>query len=298
MKPIRLFALLAMLLVPAIASAQWSNEPAGSTLLLDCRFDHPTCNGLMQDPYNSSGTLPSPPSAGTLSVTSDSSAPLSPASVLRSTMNKDVRVGGTELHYAFPPGLKEVYVGFLWRTNPDFSGNGVGANKTMFIKGPVHQNGVFLFQHPQSIPSVSRFYWTTQNPNNLDQCGGSDIDQCFPNVRTTFIVPGTWYKFETYFKASTCATCKNGIVRWWINGQLEGNFTNFAYGPDLAEWVWSETWDGASNGAGFLTNPSHYLDHIHISAPNCPSGGCGTTGGGSDTTPPGQVTSVTVTQLN
>lgn len=288
-----------ILLVSFFASpafAQWTNEPAGSTVLLECGFTHPTCNGLLEDPYNSSNTLVSPPSLGTLTVTTDSTAPLSPTSVLRSTMDRTVRVGGTELHYTLPTGIKEVYVGFWWRTNPDFSGNGVGSNKTFFIKGPVNQNGVFLFQHPQSIPSVSRFYWTTQNSNNLDQCGGIDIDHCFPNVNTTFIVPGTWYKFETYFKASTCATCKNGIVRWWINGTLEGNFTNFAYGPDLAEWVWSETWDGFGNGTGFLTNPSHYLDHIRISAPNCPSG-CSPTGGGPTPTdnPPGAPGSVTVT---
>lgn len=290
-----LMLLCSVLLYTSTAEAQWTNEPAGANVLLDCGFNHPTCNGSLQDPYNTANTLPSPPSANTLSVVTDTSAPMSPSNVLRSQGNASTGTGGTELHYIAPSPIKEVYVGFWWRTNPEFTGNQVNANKTFFIRGTQGgQNGVFYLR---SNPGQSKFlYWSTQLPYNLNQCfGAPDQDHCYPNVSTTAIIPGTWYKVEVYMKASTCPTCRDGAVRWWINGVLNGNYSNFAYGPLVNEWVWSETWDGAGNGAGFTTNPAHFIDHLHISAPNC-TGNC--SGGGNLDNPPGAsgtVTGVTVT---
>lgn len=267
-------AALLTLLFPAMSLAQWINEPAGSTLLLDCGFTHPTCNGTLQDPYNTANTLSNPPSANTLSVVTDATAPLSPTSVLRSMGNYVTGSGGTELHYIAPSAIRDVYVGFWWRTNPEFTGNQVNANKTFFIRGTQGgQNGVFYLRTNPGQPKF--LYWSTQLPYNLNQCfGAPDQDHCYPNVTTTPINPGTWYRVEVYMKASTCPTCRDGAVKWWINGVLNGNYSNFAYGPLVNEWVWSETWDGAGNGAGFTSNPSHYIDHLHISVPNC-SPGCG-----------------------
>lgn len=269
---LRTIALLVLTLLPTLAQAQWTNEPAGSTVLLDCGFDTPTCGGRLVDPYNTAG--------GTLTVQQDSSAPLSPSNVVRSTEDYRTGNGGTELHYFAPSRITEIYVGFWWRTNPEFTGNGPNANKTFFIRGTQGgQNGVFYLRTNPGDPKV--LYWSTQLANNLNQCfGAPDQDACWPNVNTTPIIPGTWYKVEVYMKASTCATCRNGAVRWWINGVLNGNYSNFAYGPLVDEWLWSETWDGAGNGSGFTSNPAHFIDHLHISAPNCPSGGCG------GTTPP------------
>ncbi len=246
------------------AAGVWTNEPAGAAVLLDCGFDTPTCAGQLFDPYGTAGN--------TLTVQSDSKAPLSPSNVVRSTMTYPDRTGGTELHYVHPTLLKEIFVGLWWRSNPEFSGNGVGNNKTFFIRGRSQQNGVFVWQKPQGT-STSRLYWTSQLPYNLNQCGGADIDQCFANVNDVTLVPGTWYKIEAYFKASSCPTCRDGVLRWWINGALAGNYLNYAYGPDVSEWLWSETWDGFTAGSGFTSSPAHYIDHLHISAPN---GGAGT----------------------
>lgn len=260
----------AILFLPMTSYAQWANEPAGAAVLLDCGFDTPTCGGQLLDPYGTAG--------GTLTVQQDSSAPLSPSNVVRSTESYLSGNGGTELQYTAPTAITEVYVGLWWRTNPEFTGNQVNANKTLFIRGTQGgQNGVFYLR---TNPGQSKFlYWSTQLPYNLNQCfGAPDQDHCYPNVATTPIIPGTWYKVEVYMKASSCPTCRDGAVRWWINGVLNGNYSNFAYGPRVDQWVWSETWDGAGNGAGFTSNPAHFIDHLHISVPNCPSG-CSPGGG-------------------
>lgn len=267
------------------AAGVWINEPSGSSVLLDCGFDTPTCGGQLFDPYGTAG--------GSLTVQSDGSAPLSPSTVVRSTMVYTAATGGTELHFTTPTTLKEIYVGLWWRSNPEFNGNNVGANKLFFVRGRQNQNGAFLWQKPQTS-SQGRLFFITQLPYNLNQCGGYDVDQCFANVTDVPIVPGLWYRFEVYMKASSCPTCRDGILRWWITPKgaspiLAGNYVNFAYGPDVSEWVWAETWDGFGNGQGFTSNPSHYIDHIHISMPN---GGAGTD---SPPGPPAAPTMRTVT---
>lgn len=269
------------------ASVEWPNEPSGAAVLLDCGFDTATCSNRLFDPYATAGR--------TVTVQQDSGAPLSPSNVMRSLGNYLTGNGGTEMHYTAPTTIREVYVGFWWRTNPEFTGNQVNANKTFFIRGTGGgTNGVFYLRTNPGQDKV--LYWSTQLPYNLNQCfGAPDQDHCYPNVNTTPIVPGTWYRVEVYMKASTCPTCRDGEVKWWITQKggspvLNGSFQNFAYGPRVDEWVWSETWDGAGNGHGFTSNPAHFIDHLHISAPNC-SGGCSSS---SDTTPPSQVTGVVV----
>lgn len=253
---------------PAPPSSRWPNEPTGFRALLDCGFETPLCDGKLNDPYNAAGLNPAKSSLHTVSVVQDPSAPLSPSSVYHSMMNYQVQQGGSETHFNTPTQVKEIYVGIWWRSNPDFTANGVGANKTFFIRGP-GLNGVFLWQKPMGS-NLSRLYWTTQMPNNLDQCGGSDIDACFANGNDVFITPGNWYRIEVYMKASSCATCRDGAVKWWITPKggttsLAGNYSNFAYGPIFNEWMWSETWDGFGNAMGFTSDPAHFLDHLYIS---------------------------------
>jgi len=228
---------------------------------------------------------------GTLSVQQDGTAPLSPNNVMRSTMNYQSRNGGTQLERRDPANLTEVFVGLWWRSNPEFTGSMVGANKMFFIRGGPNQNGVFVWAKTPGSTAVSHLYWTTQLPYNLNQCGGTDLDQCYGNAGTFVdFIPGTWYRIEVYMKASSCPTCRDGIARWWITPKggspvLVGNYTNFAYGPLVNEWVWSETWDGGGSGTGFTSDPSHFIDHLHISAPS---------GASSTDSPPGPPAAPTI----
>lgn len=277
----RLLRLLVLcsLLLPAIAEAQWTNEPSGSSQLLDCNFTSaPSACGIL-DAYNSSFR------------DSDASATVSPSGVLRSTIFAGNSSGGAQLNWVTPGGTaySEMYMGLIWRTNPEFFGRQV-ANKLFFMRGP-QSNGFFGMMggpgggNDAGAPSYIMFGPNAGNVDNSHSCGGGGFT-CSPNASSGQVVPaGNWFKIEVYMKKSTNFTSRDGIVRWWVNGTLAGNYTNLNLNPNgINEWVWSETWDGTVNPVPSV-NWSHYIDHLHISIPNCP-GGCVVTGGGSSPPPP------------
>ena len=281
-----MLALLLVLLFPALshASATWPNEPAGFQTALDCLFNvkptptrDPAGCGI-ENTYNAGA------------IVTDGTAPLSPSNVYKSWLSAGDSSGGTQLNWVNPAGTsREMYVGILWRTNPQFQGRQVG-NKMFFVRGPVN-NGVFLFGNSAlSNGSAPMIY--SHNSANLDNshtCAFSLGLACFPNAGSGVLTVGTWTKLEAYIKASTTDTSRDGIVRWWVDGVLAGNYTNMNVASrGLNEWVWSETWDGTVNPVPSV-EWAHYIDHLHVST--------GTASQPFDTPagPPGLVTGFTAT---
>lgn len=248
----------------------WPNEPAGSTVTLDCPFNDRTCGGAIWDVYNSATPPASLPDA-----------PFSPSNVFHDVLVYPNTTGGSQMDYIVggrqtPLQNQELYVGFWWRTNPEFSGNGVGSNKLFFIKDAnASTNGVFMYRLPQSGEKVGFLFWAPQQFENGDQCADGGLT-CLPNVASVPVRPGIWYRIEAYIRASSCYTCHDGIVRWWVNGQLAGDYRKYAYSGPVNVWEWTETWDGdvGSNGKGFTADAHHYIDHLRVSVPNCGPAGC------------------------
>lgn len=252
----------------AFGSTNWPNEPAGSQVALDCPFNDRTCGGALWDVYNS-GT----PSA------SLPDAPFSPPNAFHDVLVYPNTTGGSQMDFTVggrqtPQQNQEMYAGFWWRTNPEFSGNMVGANKLFFIKGG-NTNGVFMWSLPQTGEKVGQIFWAPQQFENEDQCADGGLT-CRPNVNSVPVRPGVWYRIEAYIRASSCDACHDGIVRWWVNGVLVGNYTRYAYGGPVNVWEWTETWDGETgrNGKGFTADAHHYIDHLRVTVPNCGASGC------------------------
>lgn len=274
-----MLALFFVLLFPALshASATWPNEPNGAIQLLDCNFSSTPGACGIRDAYSSS-----------IQAT-DGTAPISPSGVVKSVLPAGASSGGMQLNYVTSQTYREMYVGILWRTNPQFQGRQVG-NKMFFVRGPVN-NGVFLFGNSAlSNGSAPMIY--SHNSANLDNshtCALSLGLACFPNAGSGVLTVGTWTKLEAYIKASTTDTSRDGIVRWWVDGVLAGNYTNMNVASrGLNEWVWSETWDGTVNPVPSV-EWAHFIDHLHVST--------GTASQPLDTPagPPGLVTGFTAT---
>lgn len=284
----RLLALWAMLLLcPLSAAAQWSNEPVGSTQILNCSFSTAPNGCNILDAYSSSAN------------TTDATAPVSQPGVLLSTLPAGSYTGGMQLNYVFPGGLRvrEMFVGMAMRTNAGFQGRTVG-NKTFFMRGPgspVTYNGVFLFGNQSLSAGSAPFIFAHNTGGGLDNSHVCSLDfglACFPNVGAGTFTVGTWSKIEAYIKCSTTKTSQDGIVKWWLDGVPAGNYTNINYCPDgLNEWAWSETWDGATCCTFATVAWNWFIDHAYVSYKSCM---VNCSGGSSDTSPPSQVTGVTV----
>lgn len=262
----------------------WPNKPAAFGTILDCPFNvKPTPS---RDPAGCG--IENFYNAGV--ITTDATAPLSPSNVYKSSISAGQSGGGTQLNYVTPQTSREMYVGIKWRTNPEFFGRQV-ANKLFFVRGPV-SNGVFMMMggpgggNDAGKPSYMVFAHNSGNINNGHACGGDAAGAtCFPNVGSGQVVPaGAWFTLEAYVKSSTTNTSRDGIVRWWVNGQMAGNYTNLNVSSlGLNEWVWSETWDGTVNPPPSV-EWAHFLDHLTIATPG---------GTGSIDNPPGAPGTVT-----
>ena len=274
--------LLISLLVPVLAQAQWTNEPVGSTQLLNCAFSSAPASCGILDAYSSAV-------AGT-----DGTAPISPSGVIVSTLPAFSYTGGMQLNYVFPGGrlVREMFVGMEVRTNAGFQGRTVG-NKMFFMRGPGNPpyNGVFNMYGPQGGPWYLYFGHNTGGGLDNSQACTADLGLvCPPNVNfaAAEMHTGPWMKVEAYIKCSTTRTSADGIVKWYLDGTLVANYTNFNYCPDgLNEWAWSETWDGSTCCTFATVDWKWFIDHLYVSYRNCTINCSGTS---TDTTPPSQVT--------
>ena len=245
----------------------WANKPATANAILDYDFDKTTLstNGIL-DAYGSS------------IAATDGTAPVSPSSCIKSRIEAGSNTGGMQLNYGFST-YSDMFVGLSWRTNATFEGRPQG-NKTFFMRGP-GCNGVFLWGDSALTAGAQVLIWSfnTSGLDNSHITGSTDpgVPLRPQNTAAATLTRGNWYRIEAYIKKSTTNTSRDGIIRWWVNGTLVGNYTNTNYaGGGLNEWVWSETWDGTPNFT-VTTAWEHYLDHLYIASAGAPGTGGGTT---------------------
>jgi hypothetical protein len=84
-----------------------------------------------------------------------------------------------------------------------------------------------------------------------------------PNVTTTNIYPGEWHRIEFYYKwETTPGVSGDGIIRWWVDGTLNGNHVNVTY-PNSAgfiEFQYAPTLQLPPPAEQYM-----YIDHTHVS---------------------------------
>ena len=212
----------------ADAAGNWPNEPAGSTVIVDCPFSGSLCPGIW-NAYN------------TASYANDGSAPLSPGSVFDTYMEKNSVTGNGQWGVALPDA-KELYVGTWWSTNPDFQGYSNNNNKMLFARRPEIDNNFLVWQGFPGQPKTLKWYMQA----TYDNCGHpGESGMCYsrgdgtgwfePNTgaNATVSAGSGWHRIEIYLKTSTTKTSRDGIVRWWLDGAMVGNYTAVNLSPGV-----------------------------------------------------------------
>ena len=238
-------------------SSIFTNEPSGTSVLLDWPFNTPAGNGLI-DFY------------GNGRIVADSTAPVSPSNVLQQYMPAGSSAGGAQMDFFpnTPTGVGDIFVGIMWKVLPGFQGFLNNTNKIFFcINGQA--NGFLAWYGP---PNASKsLMWNNQNSGVLDNghvsgsWGDSPGGRFFTsNIRSGIVSIGEWHKVEFYWRKSTTNSSRDGIVRWWLDGALCGDYTNINNGSSNVSWYsLNHTWDGAS--APFSTDHIYHFDHLYIS---------------------------------
>jgi hypothetical protein len=71
-----------------------------------------------------------------------------------------------------------------------------------------------------------------------------------PNTGSGTLLAGVWNRLEGVMQLGSCATCQDGIVVWYLNGEKIGDYRNFNHsqlnGSPSAwnAWALTHTWDG------------------------------------------------------
>jgi len=177
---------------------------------------------------------------------------------------------GSVMRWAFPigftggkgPGMeyldhtpaKEVYAGFWWKaSNPWQNHEASHVNKIAFWYSQNHQ------------PIDIQMYGTP--PYRLDVVTqfSAGTFRLAPNVTTSPVTLGVWHKIEMHAKYASSAGGSDGIVEWWMDGVLQGRYTNVNTPSDAGfqEFQISPTWGGLG---GTKTENDYYMyDDVHLS---------------------------------
>jgi hypothetical protein len=222
----------------------------------------------------------------------DGASPISPPSVDASVLAAGQPVGGQQTIWPYPGNqqpLTNVYLCLPFKMSAGFVGQRT-ANKLFFLAaqdwtyGKQGGNGFFgLGQGDGAYPPSYFYLYFGHNSGNLDNSHACAFDLglvCNPNVATTRLFPDVWYEIEVYIIASSTTTARNSSVLWWVNGALQGRYTNLNYIDGIVnQWQLNHTWDGGGAvQCGPPTNPAnpngrdcridqiYYFDHVKIAS--------------------------------
>lgn len=238
---------------PTGNNGAFQNEPSGMTTLLNHPFN--TSSGTnMIDVYN------------TGQIVSDASAPLSPSNVMRSRLSAGTLIGGSQIEYNSPTYYRSLFMGLWVKTNAQFQGFNIVANKMFFLKGP-DTNGFFGLAVAGSVSNGPFVLGFGHNTGSVDNShifpGGFGLGYAVQNVSSPIFPLGTWTKVEVYIRCSSTITSRDGTLVWWINGNKAASYTTLNYPGLLQSWIWTET---LGNQNQLLPNDrDFFLDHLYLS---------------------------------
>ena len=228
-------------------SGAWPNEPAGYPTVTDDPFNALTGNG-----WNIvDNTL------GLVTIGVDPNAPFSPPSVIQYLFPIGF-VGGNGPGAVFyrVGGLTQMYVGLWWKPSNPWQGHVSNSNKIQYVRTDSHGNMFMAMYGIPSGPFELRVY---------PEFSTSPGVWLVPNRGNGQVKLGQWHRIEWLIIYNTSSTPPNGIVRWWMDGRLVGDYTNISFPPEpITEYKMSAIWGGAEPTLKQEIDYYQY-DHVHLS---------------------------------
>ena len=183
---------------------------------------------------------------GSAVLAADASAPLSPTSVYDFIYPQGMVEGNAPATIYYNMNAAEVYAGFWWKPSSPFD-LGPNGNKIAFLFNGGGGGGgqQFLILSPDG-----RLHVLPEYPG--------DYRWRDPNVNATTVTLGVWHRIEWYSQLSS------GTMKWWLDGVLQGSYTDVKNSNNFDIFEFSPTW-GGNVGAQKHETDHYWYDHVHIS---------------------------------
>ena len=228
------------------STGEWPNEPAGFLAMTNQPW-----NDLADGGWNRRDSTDD-------RIVVDTAAPLSPAAALEYVYPAGFPGGTAPATHYFPlDRRKEVFVGLQWKVSSPWQGHASGVNKLQFLYA--RGADIAMVMHgPHGGPFEIRVMpqWRERGGIVAHRERDSPLD------RSGHVAPG-----RVVLKYESAHGAADGIVRWWVNGELAGNHTSVRFPDDdgFIEYQISPTW----GGVGDSKSRSEYLrfDRGYISVP-------------------------------
>ena len=231
------------------ASPYWPDEPAGFAVVADYGFDDtiPAGTGVELGSsrwyvnYNTSGNVSR--------VTSQSDAPVSPPNAAQWMFPLGFSGDGNGvLSYDDTVASKEVFLELTFKTTSPFEDSG-HPRELLEIWG-------------NSVEYAIALETTSGGGHRLDVTRSAGA--LVPNKTSSDATLATWHTAELYIKYSSTDSATDGIVRWWLDGTLQGEYTGETMASDggMYESRVEARWDG---GFAKSLQDQVWYDQIHVS---------------------------------
>ena len=191
-----------------------------------------------------------------MTVGQDATAPVSPASVLQVKYPAGFQGGsapGTEI-YAHAPA-DEAFAGFWWKaSNPWENHASSNVNKLAFWYTGSGSGNLDIQMYG---PAPYHLHVVTEFP--------SGSRRLVPNVNATAVTLGVWHRIEWYVKYATSGSSGDGVVKWWLDGVLQGSYGDVQTPSDagFTEFKLSPTWGGVGDTKS--GTDYYWFDQLHLS---------------------------------
>ena len=243
------------------ATPGWPHEPTGFSSLTDFGFDDVIPAGEQDTPIASSGWWTVFNGAGQVTRGTQGSAPRSPSYVAEFRYPIGFQAGSAPgtLFHPISPAKKEVFVGIWWKPSDPWQGHPSNVNKIMFLF-PHGGGDMYLTMYgPPGGPYRLR---------SIPQFPGLASDWRLSNVDSTPVALGAWHRVEWYIKYATLPLGSDGVVKWWLDGVLQGEHHDLQTPADTGfeTLKLSPTWGGAEQ-VSKTEEDFFWFDHVYMSAP-------------------------------
>jgi hypothetical protein len=231
---------------PLGSDAPWPNEPAGLTLVTDAPF-----HALNENGWRGQGSG--------LAVAADPPGAPSRGSTLVFAYGPGFPGGnapGVEF-YHLPTPTRETYFGFWWKASAGWQNHAAsGVNKIALLFPATSGAGAMY---------IMMFFDDTNYTIQVEPTFAADTRRLAPNVHATPVRLGAWHRVEWYARYSTTATSRDGVTRWWLDGELQGEHTDLQMPPDsgFLEYTIRPVWGGV--GDVKTQTDCYWFRHAHIS---------------------------------